>query len=115
MYACEKSSLGKNTVKKTTQVSEHFFKLHFCMFNRSQVKHNSLDYLFFLEMFSIIYKIYISSLTQIKNVFACSKHSNLESGQSLFFFKLLFSTKCAPFLVKIEKDFNIDDYKGKRI
>jgi hypothetical protein len=26
-----------------------------------------------------------------------------------------FSTKCAPFLLKIGEDFNIDDYKGKNI
>ncbi len=25
-----------------------------------------------------------------------------------------FSTKCAPFLLKIEEDFNINDLKGKR-
>jgi len=25
-----------------------------------------------------------------------------------------FKTKCTPFLLKIRKDFNIDDYKGKR-
>jgi hypothetical protein len=26
-----------------------------------------------------------------------------------------FPTKCAPFFLKIEEDFNIDDIKGKRI
>jgi hypothetical protein len=32
------------------------------------------------------------------------------------FFKRFFSsTKCSPFLLKIGKDFNIDDYKYKRI
>jgi hypothetical protein len=25
-------------------MNEHSLKLHFCMFERSQVKHNSLDY-----------------------------------------------------------------------
>jgi hypothetical protein len=25
-----------------------------------------------------------------------------------------FPTKCAPFLLKVGEDFNIDDYKGKR-
>jgi hypothetical protein len=29
-----------------------------------------------------------------------------------FFQTSFFSTKCAPFLLKIEKDFNIDDQKG---
>ncbi len=56
-----------------------------------------------------VYFGYVQSLTQIKNVFPCSKHSNLKNGQYLFF------TKCATFFLKIGKDFNIDDYKGKRI
>jgi len=30
-------------VKGATQVSGHYLKLHFCTFERSQVKHNSLD------------------------------------------------------------------------
>jgi hypothetical protein len=34
---------GKNKVKGATQVSGHFLKLHFYMFERSQVKHNSSD------------------------------------------------------------------------
>jgi len=36
--------LGKNMVKGTTQVSGHSLKLHFCMFEKSQRKHNKLDY-----------------------------------------------------------------------
>jgi len=40
------------------------------------------------------------NLTQIKNAFACSKHSNLENG-FFFFFNVIFSTKCAPFILKI--------------
>ncbi len=35
----------------------HYLKLYFCMFERSQVKHNSLDYHNFLwEYFSLIVK-----------------------------------------------------------
>jgi hypothetical protein len=37
------SILGKNAIKGTTRVSGHFLKLHFCMFERSQLKHNNLD------------------------------------------------------------------------
>jgi hypothetical protein len=60
--------------------------------------------------------LYAQRLTQIKNDFACSKHSNLKSGgQFLFFIDIIFSTKCASFLLKIEEDSNIDDLKGKRI
>jgi hypothetical protein len=31
--------MGKNVVKRAIQVSGHSFKLHFCMFERSQGKH----------------------------------------------------------------------------
>jgi hypothetical protein len=34
---------GKKIVIGATQVSGHFLKPHFCMFERSQMKHNSLD------------------------------------------------------------------------
>jgi len=58
--------------------------------------------------------LHAQSLTQIKNVFACWKYSKLKSGQLLLFSNILFLfTKCAPFLLKIGKDFNIDDWKGK--
>ncbi len=32
----------------------------------------------------------------------------------IFFKGLFFLTECAPFLLKIEEDFNIHNYKGKR-
>jgi hypothetical protein len=36
--------MGKITIKEATQVNGHSLKLHFCMFEKSQGKHNSLDY-----------------------------------------------------------------------
>jgi len=34
---------------------------------------------------------------------------------NLYIFQMsFFPTKCAPFLLKVGEDFNIDDYKGKR-
>jgi hypothetical protein len=51
------------------------------MFERSQGKHNSLDYHKYIGNISNQLQIlHAQSLTQIKNVFACSKHSNLENG-----------------------------------
>jgi hypothetical protein len=35
--------MDKIRVKGATQVSEHYLKLYFCMFEKSQGKHNSLD------------------------------------------------------------------------
>jgi len=61
-----------------------------------------------MGIFSINCK-HSQSLTQIKNVFPCSKHSNFKDGQSLFFSNVFSYTKCAPFLLKIGEDFNIDD------
>jgi hypothetical protein len=34
---------GKIAIKGTTQMRGHYFKLHFCMVEISQNKHNSLD------------------------------------------------------------------------
>jgi hypothetical protein len=48
-------------------------------------------------------------MTQIKNVFACSKQSNLKNEEFLFFQISILLIKFAPFLSKIEKDFNIDN------
>ncbi len=64
-------------------------------------------------IFSMSYKV-SQNLTQMKFFFTCSKHLNLDNGQFLSFSNIFFSTKCAPFLLKIEEDFNIYDQKGKR-
>jgi hypothetical protein len=64
----------------------------------------------FLEFFPLIAKFTCPKLdTNQKCLNACSKHSNIESEQYLYFSNIFFSTKCGPFLLKIEKDFNIDD------
>jgi len=85
-------------------VNGHSLKLHFCIFERSQVKHKSLDcYKFLKNNFHQLQSLHVQSLTQIKNVFTCSKHSSFKSGQSFFF-----SIKRAPFLLKIQDAFKID-------
>jgi hypothetical protein len=101
--------VGKITVKRATQMSGHSLKLHFCMFEKLQGKHNTLDCHFFLEYFPIIAKFTCSKLDTNEKKLACSKHSNFKNEQSFFFQTSFLSTKCAPFLLKIEKDFNIDD------
>ncbi len=50
---------GKNTIKGSVQVNEHSLKLHFCMFERSQVKHNSLDCYNYFGIFSINCNVYM--------------------------------------------------------
>jgi hypothetical protein len=91
-------------------VSGHSLKLHLCMFEKSQGNHNNLDYhIFFLEYFLLIAKFTCSKLDTNQFFFVCSKHSNFENGQFVFFSNVLFFTKCAPFLLKIGKDFNIND------
>jgi len=86
-------------------MSEHFFKLHFCMFVRSQGKHNSLDchkkvleYIFIIAKFDI-------------NIKTICMFKTLKSPMwtMLFFPNIIFFTKCAPFILKIEDDFNIVD------
>jgi hypothetical protein len=40
-------------------MSEHFLNLHFCMFERSQGKHNGLNCLFCFKYFFINCKVYM--------------------------------------------------------
>jgi hypothetical protein len=35
--------MGKIIIKGTTQMSQHYLKLQFCMFEKSQGKHNNKD------------------------------------------------------------------------
>jgi hypothetical protein len=64
----------KNTIiiKGATQMSGHSLKLHFCMFERSQGKHNNLDcHKCFWNIFHQLQSLHVQNLTQIKNGFAC--------------------------------------------
>jgi hypothetical protein len=84
IYSC----LGKIIVKGVTQVSGYSLKLLFCMFKRSQGRHNSVEgHNLFWNIFRWLERLCAQNLTQIKYVFACSKHSNIESGSSLCFFQ----------------------------
>jgi hypothetical protein len=72
-------------------MSGHSLKLHFCMFEKSQGKYNSLNcHIYFWNIFHQLESLHAQSLRQIKNVFASSNHSNLENGQSLFFSNVFF-------------------------
>jgi hypothetical protein len=99
-------NLGKDIVKGATQVWGHSLKLYFCMFKSSKGNHNNLDYHeFFWDFFSLIENFTCSKLDTNQFFFACSKHSNLKSGQSLFFSNIFIFIKCAPFFLKIGEDF----------
>ncbi len=98
--------LDKNIVKGITQVKGHSLRLLFCMFEISQVKYNSLDCHNVFGIFFLNCKVYMKdqSLTQIKNVFECSKHWNFESGLSFFFLKHhFFLPNVHHFFWKLEK------------
>jgi hypothetical protein len=51
--------MGKITIKGAIQVNGHSLKLHFYMFERSQMKHNNLDYDNVFGVFSINCKVYM--------------------------------------------------------
>jgi hypothetical protein len=72
--------LGKNIVKEAIEMSAHSLKLHFCMFEKSHVKHNSLDcHNFFWNIFH--WHIWLKKKTFEKNKdcpfsrFECFKHA----------------------------------------
>jgi hypothetical protein len=82
----------------------HSFKLYFCMFERSQVKHNSLDcHNVFWKYFPLIVKFTCSRLTQISFFCVCSKHSNLENIQSLFSYMSFFIPNVHHSFFKLKK------------
>jgi hypothetical protein len=49
--------MGKNAINGATQVSGHSLKLHFGMFEKSQMKHNSFDCHNFFGIFYINCKV----------------------------------------------------------
>jgi hypothetical protein len=98
------------TIKRATQVYGHFLKLHFCMFKKSQGKHNSLDcHKSFWNIFHLIENFICSNLTQIKCFLHIQSIQTFNVDRPYFFEMSFFSTKCAPFLLKIGEDFNIND------
>jgi hypothetical protein len=106
----QNTHLGKIIVIGATQVSEHFLKLYFWMFERSQGKHNSLDYHKFFGIFYINCKVYMFKAWHKSKMFLHVQISQtLRIDNPCFFQMSFFSTKCASFLLKIEENFNIDD------
>ncbi len=101
--------MGKIRIKGTIQVSGHFLKLHFYMFERSQGKHKSLDcHKVFWNIFHLLKIVYAHNLTKKIKIYMFKAHKPQKWIVPVFF-KHFFSTKCAPFLLKIEENFNIDD------
>jgi hypothetical protein len=100
----------KNTIKGATQANGHSLKLHICILETSQVKHNNSNCHFFWEYFSLIAKFTCSQLDTNKKMFLHVQSTQTSRMDNLYFFQMsFFSTKCAPFLLKIGEDFNIDD------
>ncbi len=83
-------STGKNTFKGVTQVNEHFLKLHFCMFERSQVKHNNLDCHKFFALFSINYKFYMLKIWHKFKFFLHVENIQILRVDSLCIFQMSF-------------------------
>jgi hypothetical protein len=90
-------------------VNGHFLKLHFCMFERSQMKHDSLDCHDFLEYLLSFAKLTCSKFNTIQ-IFLHVQSTQTLRVKSLCFCQIsFFTTKCAPLLLKIGEDFNIND------
>jgi hypothetical protein len=82
--------MGKITIKKTTQVSRHFLTLHFCMFEKSQDEHNSLDCNFFGEYFSLIAVFTCSKFDTYKKKMHVQSTQTLKVYNPCFFQKTFF-------------------------
>jgi hypothetical protein len=87
----------------------HSFKLHFCMFERPQVKHNNLNcHNELLECCQLIVKFTCSKL-DTNQFFLHVQNIQTSRVDNIYFFKHFFKTKFVPFLLKIKHDFNIND------
>jgi len=64
----------KNIIKGTIQVNGHSLKLHFCIFEKSQVKHNSLDCHYFFGIFFINCKFYMLKVEHKSKMFLHVHH-----------------------------------------
>ncbi len=106
--------LGQNTIKGTTHVNEHSLKLHFCIFE-TQVEIMVCIIINVFGIFSINCKVYMFKVWHKQKMFLhVQSTQTLKMDYPYFFQTSFFSTKCAPFLLKVREDFNIDVYKGKR-
>jgi len=85
-------------------------KLHFYMFERSQGKHNSLNVIIFFRICSLNYKVYMLKVWHKSKMFLhVQSTQTLKVNNFCFFQTSFFPTKCAPYLLKLGKNFNIDD------
>ncbi len=67
------------------------FLITFFYFEKWQRNHNNLDcHKCIWNIFHQLQSLHAQSVTQIKNVFTCSKHSNLKIKQSLFLSNVFF-------------------------
>jgi len=90
-------------------------KIEFFYDERSQGKHNSLDYRIFFRIISINCKVYMFKAWHISKMFLRVQSDQISRVDNPYIFQVsFFLIKCAPFLLKIGEDFNIDDYKGKK-
>jgi len=107
--------MGKNVVKGATQVNGHLWKLHFWMFEKSQVKHNNLNCHNFFEIFSINCKDYMLKTWRKSKMFLhVQSIQTLRMDNFCFFFKWTFflpnvhhffwkSKRILTLMIKIEK------------
>jgi hypothetical protein len=83
----------------------HSLKLHFCMFEKSQMKHNSLDCHNFFKIFFINFKVYVLKGWHKSKMFLHVQSTQTSKVGSPFFFK------CFCFLPNVHNSF----WKLKRI
>ncbi len=82
-------------------MNRHSFKLYFCMFEKSQRKHNSLDC--HNNFWNIFHCLHTCSKLGGKKKLHVQNTQILRMDNPYFFRTSFFSIKCTPFLLKIKK------------
>ncbi len=85
-----KLKMGKSTVKGATQVIEHSLKLHFCMFQRSQMKYIVWIVIMFLGIFSVNCKIYMLKVWHKSKMFLHVQSTQTSKMDNPHFFQMYF-------------------------
>jgi hypothetical protein len=63
----------------------------------------------FFGIFFINYKVYMFKVWHKSKMFLHVQRTQISKVNNFYFFKHFFNTKCAPLLLSIEEEFNIDD------
>ncbi len=97
-------------------MSGHFLTLHFCMFEKSKVKHNSLDCHKFFEIFFINFKVYMLKAWHKSKLFLhVQSTQTLKMDNFIFFRHPFFLPNVHNYFQKFQRILTLMMRRAKRL